>query len=374
MVANFLILILVFAGVGAYFMTPAERTRLFAVAAALLGQVRDTVALGGVQGHPFYDALRARNTRVIATPVLVVMSTAVFARAGVVDLFVSAVCLWQIGLILERLLGRLAFTTIYVASGLAAGVASLSVSSDAASVGASAPVLGMYGLLLVTSIWSAIRRSNVAIPLNVIKRLAPVAGVFVLYKVIATGLANATDVAALVCGLAGGVVAARDVNERVPQIRRLATAMATVVTVVMLYAMVALRPPLNAVTDVRPEIDRVLALEIRTAGLYEKEVDRFRKGRITAKALAGVIEKTIVPDLQAVAGRLRTLQDVPPEHQPLIVAAETFLKVRHESWRLRAAALNKSDMKGLRNADSQEQASREAFHQLNTMTNLQKVG
>jgi hypothetical protein len=122
--------------------------------------------------------------------------------------------------------------------------------------------------------------------------------------------------------------------------------------------------PLNDCVDVRPEIDRVIAVEGRTAGLYDKEVDRFRRGRITAAALADVIEKTIVPELHAVAGRLRALQDVPPEHQPLIATAETFLKLRDESWQLRAMALHKSDTLGLRQADSKEQASREAFHRL----------
>jgi hypothetical protein len=116
--------------------------------------------------------------------------------------------------------------------------------------------------------------------------------------------------------------------------------------------------------DVRPEIDRVIAVEDRRARLYDKEVDRFRRGRIKAAALADVIEKTIVPELHVVTRRLRTLQDVPPEHQHLIATAETFLQLRDESWQLRAAALHKSDMLGLRQADSKEQASHEAFHRL----------
>ena len=326
--------------------------------------MKDAVALEGVQCSPFFDALRARTSRVIATPLLIVLSTIVFVRSPVLDLFVSAVGLWQIGLILERLVGRLAFITIYVASGVAAAIVSLSVSPGGMSAGPSASVLAMYGLLLVTSIWSLIHRSSLMIPLNVTKRLAPVAAVFVLYKLTTTGLGNVTDVAALVCGLVGGIVVARDVNERTPQIRRLATAMTTVVTVVTLYAMIVLHRPLNETVDVRPEIDRVIAVESRTARIYDKEVDRFRRGRITAAALADVIEKAIVPELHAVAGRLRALQDVPPEHQPLVASAETFLKLRHESWRLRAVALHKSDIKGLRQADSREQASREAFQRL----------
>ena len=368
---HFLLLILVFLGVALYFMTPAERTRLFRVILAALHNVKDAVALEGLRGDQFFDALRARTPRVIAMPALVVLSTMVFVRSPVLDLFISAMCLWQIGLILERLVGPLAFTAVYVASAVAAAIVNVSVSSGGMSVGPSASVLGMYGLLLVTSIWSIIHRSSLTIPLNVTNRLAQIAGIFVLYKLTTTGLWNAPALAALVCGIVGGIVVARDVNERTPQIRRLATAMVTMLTVVTLYALIAVRPPLNETVDVRPEIDRVLAVESRTTRLYDKEVERFRSGRITAAALADVIEKTIVPDLHVVGGRLRALQDVPPEQKPLIASAETFLKLRDESWRLRAGALRKSDMPGLRQADTKEQASLEAFQRMNNLAHVQ---
>ena len=368
---HYLILILGLGGAVLYFMTPAERTRLFRVILAAFHDVRDAVALEGLQCAPFFDALRARNARVIAMPSLVVLSTIAFVRWPVLDLLVSAVCLWQIGLILERLVGPMAFTTVYVASGIAAAVVNLAVSPGGMSVGPSASVLGMYGLLLVTSISSTIHGSSLTIPLNVTKRLAPVGAIFVLYKAATTGLWNAPSLAALVCGIVGGIVVARDANERTPQIRRLATAMVTMLTVVTLYALIAVRPPVIEAVDVRPDIDRVLAVESRTATLYDKEVERFRSGRITRAALADVIEKAIVPELHAVAGRLRALRDVPSEQQPLIASAETFLKLRDESWRLRARALHKSDMRGLRQADSKEQASREAFHRLNNMAHAQ---
>ena len=128
---HFLVLILVLLGVVLYFMTPVERNGLFRVILAALRKMKDAVTLEGLRCDPFFDALRARTPRVIAMPLLVVLSTAVFIRSPVIDLLISAVCLWQIGLILERLVGHLAFTTIYVASGVAIGIISLSISSGA---------------------------------------------------------------------------------------------------------------------------------------------------------------------------------------------------------------------------------------------------
>ena len=370
-VTHFLILILIGLGLVLYFMTAAERTRFFRVILAALHNLRNAVILEGLEGDPFFDALRARTPRVIAMPALVVLSTLVFVRSPVLDLCVNVICLWQIGLILERVVGPLAFTAVYVASVLAAAVVSLSITTGDVSAGPLGPVLGMYGLLLVTSISNVIQGSNLTIPLKVAKKLAQVAAIFLLYKLTTTGLWNAPALAPLICGLAGGLVIARDVTTSTPQIRRLATAMATVLTVVTLYAVIALHRPVSETVDIRFEIDSVIALENRTVTLYDKEVERFRTGRITRAALADVIEKTIVPELHAVSGRLRALRDVPPDQQPLIASAETFLKLRDESWQLRARALHKSDMKGLRQADSKEQASREAFHRLNDMAHAQ---
>ena len=363
---NLLVLLVVISGAGLYFMTAAERTRLLAAAVAALQKVRETIFLEPLHSDPFFDDLRARTPRVIAMPLLVVLSAAVFMFAGspVLDLFISAVCLWQIGLILERLVGHLAFTTIYVASGVAGGIANFSVSSAGIGIRASEPVLGMYGLLLITSIWNAIKGSSLTIPLKVTKQLAAVAAAFFVYKLTTTGLGNVVAFSALACGIVGGFVVGRDLDRATPQIRRLATAMAIVVAVVTVYSAIALRRPLTESVDVRPEIDRVMFVEVRTAHLYEKEVDRFRRGRINSAALADVIQKKIVPELRLAAGRLRALKDVPREQRPLIASAETFLKLRDESWRMRASALLKSDMHALRQADTKERASREAFHRL----------
>jgi membrane associated rhomboid family serine protease len=369
-VTHFVLLILVAIGAFFYFMTPDERARLLKVIVVAFHYVKDTIALQGADGEPFFDALRARTARVIAMPVLVVLSTIVFVRSPVLELFVSIMCVWQIGLILERLVGPLAFTTVYVASSVAAAIVNVSASPGGFGVGASGSIPGLYGMLFVTSIWTMIQGSSLTIPLHVAKRLAEVAAIFVLYKLATTGLWNMPALAAVLCGVVGGIVVALDINERTPQVRRLATAMAAVVAVVTLYTVIALHPPSTETVDIRPEIERVIAFESRTAGLYDKEVERFRRGRITVAALADVIDKTIVPELHAVAGRLRALREVPPEQQPLVASAETFLKLRDESWRLRARALHTSDMRGLRQADSKEQASREALRRLNTMARV----
>jgi membrane associated rhomboid family serine protease len=385
-VIHLLILTVVAVAGALYFMTPEERTRVRGIALVWLHDARDAVTLQGPQCEEFLNVLRERTRRVIITPGLIVLSTiatliswngqatsgdfshvfaTTFAHTRLLDLVINSVCLLQVGLILERLVGRLAFTTVYIASGIVAGVVSFALSPDGMHGGASGSVLGMYGLLLITAAWSAFRRSGVAIPLSVAKRIVPVAAVFVLYHLTTSGLEGAAKVAALVSGLVAGTVVAREISERTPPIRRLATAMTTMVAVVMLYGLVVMHQPTTKhTTDVRPEIDRVIAVEHRTAGIYDQAVGSFRKGRINTLALVTVIHEAIVPELQSVTARLEALRDVPAVDRPLVAAVEEFLKLRDESWQLRAAALLKGDIMALRLADKKEQDSMEAFQRM----------
>ena len=47
-----------------------------------------------------------------------------------------------------------------------------------------------------------------------------------------------------------------------------------------------------------------------------------------------------------------------------LASAEEYLRLRDESWRLRAAALHKSSMPALRKAETAERASLQAFERL----------
>jgi hypothetical protein len=121
---------------------------------------------------------------------------------------------------------------------------------------------------------------------------------------------------------------------------------------------------MRGISDVRPELARVVASEDRTAIAYGSAVDRFKLGRITAEALARLIERTIIPELQATHARLEAIDGVPPEHQPLVAAAREYLRLRDESWHLRAEALHKRSMAALQGADKAERASLQAFKRI----------
>jgi hypothetical protein len=109
-----------------------------------------------------------------------------------------------------------------------------------------------------------------------------------------------------------------------------------------LIAAVAFAVPMRGITDARAEMKRLVSTEDHTVATYKTAVDAFRRGKMTADAMAQYIDRTIVPELQAAETRIKALNGVPAEQQPLVAGAEEYLRLRQESWRLRADGLRKT--------------------------------
>lgn len=118
---------------------------------------------------------------------------------------------------------------------------------------------------------------------------------------------------------------------------------------------------LRSLTDIRPEIERVRAIEEKTVRAYDAAVAQFRLGALPAEALARMIKRSVMPELQAVRLHLKSLERVPTGHQTALTRADEYLHLRNESWRLRADALERRSMSALRKAERAERVSLDAF-------------
>jgi membrane associated rhomboid family serine protease len=322
--------------------------------------------------------------------------SSMFVHAGLFQLIVNCAALVQLGLILERLVGHAAFAAVYFAAGMLASIVSLSDFPMTVSSGASAGIFGLYGLLLASSAWSSFHRprtqqpdvapvssgtfgfrdvapvepetladatieapggsQGVSITLTAAQRLAPIAGLFLLFNLINGDLGFGAELGGLAAGFICGVVLTYGVSVRTPPVPRVAVTMAATVMVAVASAV-----PLRGVADVRPEVSRVIAVEESTTTSYKAAVKQFQLGTVSAEALAQMIDRKITPELQTVQARFKDLGRVPPEHQQLLEFTLEYLRLREESWRLRAAALHKSSSAALRKADAAERASLMAF-------------
>ncbi len=178
--------------------------------------------------------------------------------------------------------------------------------------------------------------TTTTVPLVAMKRIGAGAAVFLVYSMLG-GFAGAAELTGLLVGLMYGLVLARRAGEQEPTRRQIGFVTAAAGVVVVACAVM-----LRNIADVKPEIARVLATEERTAASYRAGSEGFKRGRMTAEALAQLAERTIIPELQAADARLKALSNVPPEHQPLVADAREYLRLRCASWRAHADALRKT--------------------------------
>jgi membrane associated rhomboid family serine protease len=280
--------------------------------------------------------------------------TSTFVHTSPLHLVVDIAVLLQIGAVLERLVGRLTLAAVYLSAGMFGCLIRLSVHPVDVGIGASAAVFGLYGLLIAALAWQTFHRivepqpdpdsedaldpdaeRPIVVPFIAVKRIVICAIVFLVYSAF-NGFAGIAEFAGLLVGVGYGLVLAPRAADRLPSPRHVAFLVAASLAAAFAFAV-----PLRNIADIQPAIAHVIATEALTAAKYQAASDAFKKGRITAEALARVAERTIVPELQAVDARLLSLKNVPPEHQPVVANAREYLRLRGESWRVRAEAVRR---------------------------------
>jgi len=244
-----------------------------------------------------------------------------------------------------------AFATAYLAAGVLSSLVNLALHSVSVSAGASASIFGVYGLFLAALIAGNVFRSPLTVPLITALKLVPAAAVFILYSTTA-GFDGVAEIAGLAVGCVYGLVLAQEVGARTPSPFRVVCT-----TGVVLLVAIAVAVPLRGLTDVRPEIERLAAVEHQTVSSYDSAVRRFTGGEISILGLSEVIDQSILPELRAARARFKNLQRVPREQQPLILAANEYFRLREESWRVRADALRKTNMATMQQAEDKERVS-----------------
>ena len=390
----FIILLAVLAVLAYRITSPEDRLRYLGIALDRIRRLKSAAAESAPE-REFRESLRARTRHALVTPALVAINvmvvaamvfgagaigapdtlvawgaslgtrttngewwrlvTSAFVHTGTVHLLVDAAVLVQIGLVLERLLGRLALAGVYVSAGAFAGLVNLSSRPVAVTSGASAAIFGLYGLLLVSVMWQllSLRRegspeteesasdesgaSAATMPLMTMKRIGAGAAVFLVYSAL-SGFVHTPELTGLLVGAIYGLVLGRSARSEEAGTHRVAGVMVAAAAIAVACAV-----PMRHIANVKPEIVRVLATEERTTATYRTASDAFTRGRLTADALAQLIERAIASELQAADARLAALENVPREQQPLVTDARDYLRLRRASWQARADAIRKTN-------------------------------
>jgi rhomboid protease GluP len=387
----FLLFLLAVAGLALYVSTSEERVRFLRFVAGTQARCLPVLRHFNAAHGAFGTALRARTPWLVVTPLIVVASLGTFVARlvgtgamddpatllrwganfgpltgdgewwrlfsapllhdGAAAMLVAMTAVAQVGPILERQMGHVTFGAVFVAAGVFGGLMDLAAYPESISTSGASAIFGLYGLLAASIVRGALRRSALSVPLTAIARLLPVAAIFAMTA--SGGLAlGFPDKAGLFTGFVAGLVVSRDLRTRKPTLQRLALVTSTTVAIAALAYV-----PLRGFTDIRPELAFLVAVEEKTAAAYDAAVRRFRIGRETPRAMTDLIERSILPELEAADTRIAALRRVPASQQAAVTTAHDYLRLRSESWRLRVEALDKADMRLLREADARERRS-----------------
>ena len=232
--------------------------------------------------------------------------TSLFVHAGPWLFLVNTIALVQAGLIVERLAGHVAFATIYLSSGVFASLTAISSGPVTLTSGASGAVAGVYGLLVAATMWGLVRKSPLTPSMRTLAGLAPCAMLFMLVSAVSGALPIEAEITGFITGVLGGLVMTCGVADRKPPLQRVALAAGAA-----LMLAVAAAVPLRGITDATDELAHIVEVETRIADTYQRAVGQFRLGTMSASQLARMIERSIMPELEAARTRLLSLDGVP---------------------------------------------------------------
>lgn len=266
--------------------------------------------------------------------------TNTFVHVGLIHLAMNMFGLWQIGALVERLLGGWTFLLVYLFSGLCGSLASIAWHPFVVSAGASGAVFGVYGVLIAYLV-----RHRGSIPRPVLAELQKNTLIFIVLNV-AFGLQQkGIDMAAHVGGLSGGFLAALVVSRPLlapPPSRAAVWRTMVVVTLaaVLVAAAVMLLP---RSIDVQGELQAFQRVEQQAIDTYNGALQRRRAGELSDDRLAQVVEQQVLPPWRAYHAHLGTLKSLPPAQATWIAGIAEYMTLRAQGWSTFAEALRSGD-------------------------------
>jgi rhomboid protease GluP len=266
--------------------------------------------------------------------------TGAFVHAGLLHLICSLWLLFDLGALMERLLGSIAFLAVYLVSALAGSVASIAWAPTQVHVGAAAALFGVGGALL-----GVMLVARPGVPLTVVWKLWPSALTFVLYNLFVRYLVPGIDhpahvggalagyLAGAVAGLLAGVVLGRWLAPQQPG-RLVVPALAIAVAGCVVAGVVASQLPRRPADHgkyflVHEDFKRVEPKAMRT---FQDALARAQRREIDTDELADIIEKEVLPPWSELRERMADIHEVPSGGEKRHALYVAYMQAREEAW------------------------------------------
>ncbi|MCL4203395.1 MAG: rhomboid family intramembrane serine protease [Pirellulaceae bacterium] len=273
--------------------------------------------------------------------------------------------LWDVGRVVERLVGNTAFLIAYVTSGFFGSVVSVLWRQDVVSAGASGAVFGVFGILLG---FMLPRRDS--IPIEVIRAHRGSVTAFLVVNLLLGLSIPWIDMAAhgggLLAGFLCGLLLTHKLTPDQRGPRRLRTGLLALVALAAGSATVFYLPAaVNAVRHGKPfpldtnsVIQKFSAVEVPAIDRFNQLTQDMQSGEVTDEQAADMLEQQLLPPWREAAGQLReSIPRVAEPHQAMVTRLADYADLRANSWELLAEGLRTGDLETI---EKSQQASRQA--------------
>ncbi|MCA9140340.1 MAG: rhomboid family intramembrane serine protease [Planctomycetales bacterium] len=235
--------------------------------------------------------------------------TAVFLHFSVMHLLLNCWVLWDIGKLVERILGHWRFGLAYFVSGFAGSIASVTFTAERSiSAGASGAVFGVFGTLLGITLV----RPRMLPVVELSKHRNLVVAFFVINLFIA--LTNpwidlAAHVGGFVAGIACGLLLTRDIYVERPRLPWLQPLLVSLVFVATSYYAITQWLTIDSrVMEIAAQVDKAIRAT-------EEKVFSGEASDETPEAMASFIRQTGVEPLTKAASQLDAITLLPPKSE-----------------------------------------------------------
>ena len=264
--------------------------------------------------------------------------TNTFVHVGVIHLGMNMLGLWQIGRLVERLLGNVGFAVTYVLAGLGGSLLSTVWHPLTVSAGASGAIFGIYGALI-----AYLLRHRGSIPTTVLQSLQKSAVTFVALNIVIGLKAKGIDMAAHAGGFLGGMVIGAFVARPLAEAAGRATTQAIRVALVGVTAVIGLAFFLPKSADLSAEIAAFQKVEHQAIVAYNAAIKKAAAGELPDDDFAAIIERDVLPPWRTFQRHLAAVKNVPAEQKSVAAELSAYLAARERAWTKTAEALRRHD-------------------------------
>lgn len=282
--------------------------------------------------------------------------TSMFLHIGVLHLLFNMVALWNVGRLLEGLIGSPGFVVLYLLSGLAGSLASVLWNPQVVSAGASGAIFGLFGGLLAFLV-----RHREAASHGFLAALRTNTLAFLGYNLLFGMLQEGIDMAAHLGGLVGGglcgIMLTHPLTLASGVRRCLRSLLVGGIGLGLVGFAITMLPP---VEDVEAALQHFSTLDQHSLHTFQEALTQLQDRKLSEAGLARLLEHELLPPWREQRDAFLKLTErrLPKRQSQLLSTLVTYMNTRQEGWELLHAGLLKHDQRLLnQGVEKQRQAS-----------------